>query len=236
MKFLLLTLAVLYTAVSAEKHIHLERIPHGLSGEGRTTRYWDCCKPSCGWSDNLKDKSGTPVNSCLKDGSTVAPANAESSCIGGDAFMCSNQVPRAVNSSFALGYAAASFQGGADTSYCCACVKLTFHDALQGKEMVVQVTNTGGDLGSNQFDLAIPGGGLGIFTDGCTAEFGSVSGWGEQYGGVSSAEQCSGLPSALQSGCKFRFEWMQGASNPSVSFEQVSCPGDLSGATGCNYS
>lgn len=32
---------------------------------------------------------------------------------------------------------------------------------VTGKSMIVQVTNTGNDLGDNQFDLAIPGGGQG---------------------------------------------------------------------------
>lgn len=41
--------------------------------------------------------------------------------------------------------------------------------------MIVQATNTGGDLGGNQFDLMIPGGGEGIF-DGCTPQYGSWNG------------------------------------------------------------
>ena len=38
------------------------------------------------------------------------------------------------------------------------CLKLDFQGVLQGKSMIVQVTNTGGDLGQNQFDVQIPGG------------------------------------------------------------------------------
>jgi len=41
--------------------------------------------------------------------------------------------------------------------------------------MIVQATNTGGDLGSNHFDLMIPGGGVGLF-DGCSRQYGSFNG------------------------------------------------------------
>lgn len=83
--------------------------------------------------------------------------------------------------------------------------------------MIVQATNTGGDLGSNQFDLAMPGGGVGIY-NGCTDEWGApASGWGAQYGGISS-NTCSSFPSALQPGCDFRFDWFEGADNPTVDF------------------
>lgn len=69
--------------------------------------------------------------------------------------MCSNQIPWAVNDSLAYGYAAVNIQGGSESSWCCACYQLTFTSgAVAGKKMIVQATNTGGDLGSNQFDLA----------------------------------------------------------------------------------
>jgi hypothetical protein len=45
---------------------------------------------------------------------------------------------------------------------CCACYELTF-STLGNKKFIVQITNTGGDLGDNHFDLQIPGGGVGIF-------------------------------------------------------------------------
>ena len=76
---------------------------------------------------------------------------------------------------------------------------------INGKRFVVQVTNTGGDLGNNHFDLQIPGGGVGIF-NGCTAEYGAPSdGWGQRYGGVSSVSQCSSLPASLQNGASLGF-------------------------------
>ncbi|TKW52391.1 Endoglucanase-5 [Colletotrichum tanaceti] len=100
--------------------------------------------------------------------------------------------------------------------------------------MVVQSTNTGGDLGSNHFDIMMPGGGLGIF-DGCTNEFGFQFP-GARYGGVSSRSECSSLPAKLQSGCQWRFDWFMNADNPSLSFTQVQCPSELVARSGCRRS
>jgi hypothetical protein len=99
--------------------------------------------------------------------------------------------------------------------------------------MIVQVTNTGSDLGNNQFDLAMPGGGEGIF-DGCQSQFTSGSyDWGAQYGGVSARSDCENLPTILQPGCYWRFDWFQNANNPSMNFEEVSCPSALTANTQC---
>lgn len=99
--------------------------------------------------------------------------------------------------------------------------------------MIVQATNTGDDVGEGQFDLAIPGGGVGQF-NACTKQWGApASGWGAQYGGLSS-DTCNELPSALQDGCEFRFgDWFEGADNPDVDWKKVSCPKEITDKTGC---
>jgi len=239
-------LIVLALAISAHFHastgltsIHtgLKVIPEGASGTGTTTRYWDCCKPSCGWIENITNDTLTtllPVATCEADGDTPIDAEIQSSCIGGLAYMCSNQQPFVVNATTAYGFAACSFTGGADTNECCHCYLLTFQGGLTGKQMIVQDTNTGGDLGQNQFDIAIPGGGVGIFTEGCSTQWGTDrNGWGDQYGGVGSAADCAQLPAALQSGCRFRFDFMENQSNPPVSFSRVECPSELTSISGC---
>lgn len=121
------------------------------------------------------------------------------------AYMCNDQQPWAINDSLAYGFAAATIAGLTESDWCCTCYALTFTSGpVAGQKLVVQVTNTGGDLGSNQFDLQLPGGGVGIF-NGCQSQWNAPSsGWGAQYGGVSSLADCSSLPSALQAGCKFR--------------------------------
>lgn len=99
--------------------------------------------------------------------------------------------------------------------------------------MIVQVTNTGGDLADNQFDLAIPGGGVGLFPSGCEAEFNGA--WmGNQYGGYTDRSQCDILPAGMfREGCYFRFDWFQNANNPTVEFKEVSCPQAMIDRTGC---
>lgn len=197
------------------------------SGSGKTTRYWDCCKPSCAW-----DKGGVtaPVKTCDKSDSPISDANAQSGCAGGTSYMCSDQSPWAVSDSLAYGFAAVS-AGNAPS--CCQCYKLTFTDtAIQGKSMIVQATNTGGDVSAAQFDLAIPGGGFGLF-DACTSQWGATEKiWGKQYGGMST-NMCSDVAKSLQPGCGFRWDWMKGADNPSVNYEVVTCPAELVKKSGC---
>lgn len=128
------------------------------SGSGTTTRYWDCCKASCGWPGKLTLASGSnPVTSCDASDNPITNYNAVSGCdSGGSTYMCSTQQPWAVSDTLAYGFAATTISGGTEASWCCACYELTFTStAVAGKTMIVQATNTGGDLGANQFDLAV---------------------------------------------------------------------------------
>lgn len=72
---------------------------------GVTTRYWDCCKASCGWSG--KASVTNPVKTCAPDGITAVDVNTQSGCNGGTAYMCNNQQPWNVSSTLSYGYAAA---------------------------------------------------------------------------------------------------------------------------------
>ncbi|KAI1302869.1 K-family cellulase [Xylaria venustula] len=217
---LLATAASLSTSVSA------------ASGTGVTTRYWDCCKPSCAWSG--KASVSSPVKTCDKNDSPLSDADTKSGCDGGTAYTCSDNSPWAVNDTLAYGFAATAISGGTESSWCCACYQLDFTSGpVAGKTLIVQSTNTGGDLGSNQFDLLMPGGGVGIF-DGCASEFGQ-SLPGQQYGGVSSRADCddANMPEVLRAGCYWRFDWFENADNPGVTFTQVSCPAELTAKSGC---
>nr|P43316.1 RecName: Full=Endoglucanase-5; AltName: Full=Cellulase V; AltName: Full=Endo-1,4-beta-glucanase V; Short=EG V; AltName: Full=Endoglucanase V [Humicola insolens]3ENG_A Chain A, ENDOGLUCANASE V CELLOBIOSE COMPLEX [Humicola insolens] len=198
--------------------------------DGRSTRYWDCCKPSCGWAK--KAPVNQPVFSCNANFQRITDFDAKSGCEpGGVAYSCADQTPWAVNDDFALGFAATSIAGSNEAGWCCACYELTFTSGpVAGKKMVVQSTSTGGDLGSNHFDLNIPGGGVGIF-DGCTPQFGGLP--GQRYGGISSRNECDRFPDALKPGCYWRFDWFKNADNPSFSFRQVQCPAELVARTGC---
>ncbi|KAK5662240.1 hypothetical protein OQA88_8145 [Cercophora sp. LCS_1] len=199
------------------------------SGSGQSTRYWDCCKPSCSWPG--KAAVNRPVFACDANNNRISDAGVASGCTGGSAYSCFDQSPWAVNNQLAYGFAATSLSGGSEASWCCACYALTFTSGpVAGKTMVVQSTSTGGDLGSNHFDLNIPGGGVGLF-DGCSPQFGGLP--GATYGGISSRNQCSSFPSGLQPGCNWRFDWFANADNPSFTFQQVQCPSELVAKSGC---
>ncbi|CAF1475880.1 unnamed protein product [Adineta ricciae] len=198
---------------------------------GVTTRYWDCCKASCGWSG--KASVTNPVKTCARDGITPVDVNAQSGCNGGGAYMCNNQQPWNVSSTLSYGYAAAYINNQRESDWCCACYSLVFTSGpVVGKELIVQVTNTGGDLGKNHFDLQMPGGGVGIF-DGCSSQFVGSFSWGDRYGGVRARSDCYKLPPSIQAGCLWRFDWFQNADNPSMNFKQVPCPAALTANTQC---
>jgi len=201
---------------------------------GNTTRYWDCCKPSCSWSGKVSGKN-TYVKSCRKNGySAYDNSNVRSGCDGGDAFPCNNQKPWAVNDQLAYAFAAASLENGKER--CCDCYELVFTSgSIQGKKMIVQITNSGSDVSPNQFDLQIPGGGVGI-NNGCLSQWNSpTNGWGQQYGGVGSRQECYSLPSQIRDGCLFRFDWFKGADNPTMMYSKVRCPAELVAITGCSH-
>jgi hypothetical protein len=133
-----------------------------------------------------------------------------------------------VNDTLAYGFAVAHLAYATEASTCCACYQLAFHSgALQGKAMVVQVTNTSADLGSNHFDIAVPGGGQGLFS-GCFAQFPDVpfSAWGAQEGGnKNSSAGCARLSASLQPGCRFRYD--SGLSPHDAAFQRAKCPEEI---------
>ncbi|KAJ8663728.1 hypothetical protein O0I10_000977 [Lichtheimia ornata] len=218
---------------SSSSSSNYKAISGGASGEGHTTRYWDCCKASCSWPD--KADVDSPVKTCAADGIKLVDANEQSGCNGGSGYMCNDNQPWAVNDDLAYGFAATALSGKGESETCCSCYELTFTSGeVKGKRMVVQSTNTGGDLSGNQFDLQIPGGGVGIF-NGCQSQWNApANGWGERYGGISSASQCDDLPKHLQAGCEWRFNWFKNADNPSVTFKEVTCPAEIVKKSGCS--
>jgi hypothetical protein len=220
--------------------------PPITGSQGWASRYWDCCKPSCGWTGN----SNPPVPSCGKDGTSRVGADQRNGCEGGgSAFECYDFHPwydAATNLSY--GFVA---KNGVS---CGACFMLQFtgdsHNgggagaaALKGQQMVVQAINIGG-IEQNQFDLLIPGGGVGAM-NGCSTQWGSGTDLGVQYGGLLS--ECGGdaacmkgkcesvfgkISSTLKAGCDWFTGWFSSADNPNLIYKQVSCPQQLSSKTG----
>ena len=218
---------------------------------GFATRYWDCCKPHCAWPGNgtakTCDASGNPVSS-----------GATSMCDGGNAGICMGQIPIVVSDKLAYAFAAAPAAIGGQ---CGKCYALTFtgkgkyetkgnHSALLGKTLVVMISNIGGDVDADggQFDIMIPGGGVGLY-NGCS-KMGWSNNMGAQYGGLLSdcesevgyagnvkdkrkeclTNKCKSVFSSnkqAQEGCLFLANWMEAAGNPKTEYKEVECPSAL---------
>jgi Glycosyl hydrolase family 45/ShK domain-like len=223
-------------------------ITNGQQGWG--SRYWDCCKPSCGWRANASN----PVSSCDKGDNNIGVTDERNSCeANGEsgAFTCHNMAPWAHSSTVSYGYAAVNGVG------CGSCFQIQFtgasHNggndpgcaALNGKTMVIQATNIGG-IEQNQFDLLIPGGGVGDF-NGCSGQWGIDNGeLGAQYGGFLPAckqahsgdhagvkqcmrDKCESVfgtrnLTELYEGCMWFADWFEAADNPQFTFQQIDCP------------
>lgn len=209
---------------------------------GWASRYWDCCRHHCTWSGN-----GGSVPACGVDG--VSISNGDSACGGGNAYTCYNQAPRAVSDTVSYGYVAVP------NPQCGKCYHIQFtgssHNAgndpgsaaIAGKHMIVQVTNTGGDVGQNQMDLMIPGGGVGLNPNTCPAQWG-MNDLGPIHGGFLSAcsgdhsdhnsrkqcvrSRCDKLPAGdLRDGCNWFVDWFEVADNPNFKYEEIQCPADF---------
>jgi len=201
--------------------------------DGWASRYWDCCKPACDWGNLTCGKNGT-----TSDG-------GQSACQGGSAFMCYSFAPWAVSDTLSYGFAAA-----AGSNYSCGrCYQFTFtgegsasSGSIKGKSMVVQILNTGGDVAESQFDLLIPGGGVGLF-NACSNQWGT-SDLGEKYGGFALAckndktcikNKCdtvfAGKPD-LMAGCDWYLNWFGGADNPKFTYKEIACPAAIKQKSG----
>jgi len=202
------------------------------------SRYWDCCKPHCSTNGNIK--------SCGSDG--VSQNGGGSACSGGSAYACYSQAPRYIGDNVSYGYVAVP------NPQCGTCYHLQFtgtgqHNpndpgskAIAGKHMIVKVTNTGGDVAGNQFDLMIPGGGVGQNPNTCPNQWKiSASDLGPIHGGFLSActgthaakkecvrEKCMKLPEGdARKGCFWFVDWYQAADNPQFRYESIQCPSDM---------
>ena len=109
-------LSILYPCLA----VLLPAAVHAVSGNGKSTRYWDCCKPSCAWTG--KASVSHPVYTCDKSDNPLADFDTQSGCeSGGPAYTCTTQEPWAVNDLVSYGFAATAINGGTEASWCCAC-------------------------------------------------------------------------------------------------------------------
>ena len=225
----------------------------GAGGQqGYASRYWDCCMPHC-----AQPAHGGTARTCSANGGKTKIDNNSTKNVcqeGGQGAACTSQTPIIVSDK--LAYAFAATPGNDNT--CGKCFALTFtgqgkyettanHQALKGKTLVVMASNIGYDVAGGQFDVMIPGGGVGLY-NGC-----SGMGWGSQgktYGGLLSdcedeigygndkidflttrknclTEKCEKTfanDTEAKEGCLFLATWMEAAGNPLHTYKEVPCP------------
>lgn len=239
-------------------------IAQGCSGYA--TRFWDCCKPHCGWTENVPSGLNA-LQSCSISDQPISDMSAVSACSGGEAHTCYSMVPFSVSDTLAFGYAATS-----SGDVCGRCYQLQFtgqsynspgdpgSTALQGKTMIVQALNIGYDVNGGQFDLLVPGGGVGAF-NACSAQWGIPSSeLGAQYGGLLAAckqelgwnasldqykncltQRCNSVfgsrgLTTMQEGCLWYANWFEAADNPALKYKEVACPEQLTARSGMDRS
>jgi hypothetical protein len=211
--------------------------------EYHASRYWDCCKTHCATN------AGAP--SCGKDG--VSQNNGSSSCQNGSAYACYSEAPHALGSHLSYGHVAKK------SANCGACYQIQFtgqgfynandpgSKLIAGKQMIVKVSNAGNDVADAQFDLMIPGGGVGQNSQGCKNQWGQID-FGVTYGGFYSGDPqnakcntgthadkkacvkalCGQLPAGdARDGCNWWVDWLELADNPKFRFKETQCPNDI---------
>ena len=182
-----------------------------------------------------------------------------SACVNenaGGTYTCTDMAPIQVNENLSYGYVAAP--GGQFGGGCGKCFHLQFnggnhandvkatHKALKGKHMIVMASNIGYDVDEGQYDMLVPGGGVGAF-NALSMQIGvPASGLGANGGGfltecqaslgwdntVEAYQECvikkcdevfKDWPNLLR-GCRWYAEWYMAADNPTYNWEEVECP------------
>ena len=182
-----------------------------------------------------------------------------SACVNNNAggtYTCTDMAPIQVTENLSYGYVAApgaQFGGG-----CGKCFHLQFnggnhandvkatHKALKGKHMIVMASNIGYDVEAGQYDMLVPGGGVGAFNALSTQIGVPASGLGANGGGfMTECQQSLGWDNTVEAyqecvikkcdevfkdwpnllrGCRWYAEWYMAADNPTYNWEEVECP------------
>ncbi|MCL2688840.1 MAG: InlB B-repeat-containing protein [Chitinispirillia bacterium] len=237
------------------------------SGTGWLSRYWDGCKLHCNWTGNTRTTAGNVgvAGVCNRQNESVTPSDqVQSACNNASGqYVCWDHAPVAISETLSYAFVAVNPAG----VQCGQCFEMEFtgqgaaagtkgpaptgatHRALVGKRMIVMVTNIGGDVENSpqkQFDVLIPGGGVGIH-NAISGQLGHANNnlLGAQYGGFLTRpcnssnvlataqsclrEQCENLSNAplLREGCLWHANWMMAANNPEVRWSVTTCPQEL---------
>jgi hypothetical protein len=195
---------------SSKDYADYPTLEEGAPGvkKGWASRYWDGCKPHCSWLHHIGNpKPWAVAKTCDINNKEITTyyrhpdwndyytgyLGVQSSCEGGTAYSCFDMAPIAINDTLAYGFAAID----PGIAKCGTCYQLEFdgdwynkpgmprptHVAIKGKKMIVMASNVGG-VEYNQFDILIPGGGVGDF-DSFSKQLGiKKEDLGVQFGGL----------------------------------------------------
>ena len=173
-------------------------------------------------------------------------------------YTCFDHSPIAINDSLAYAFAATP---GSGDNQCGKCFQIQFtgewandpkplptHQALKGKTMIVMSSNIGHDVSGGQFDILIPGGGVGAFNSFSDQLGISADQLGNRMGGLLTdcdneiigwsatleqwqtclRDKCNTVfgskSKLLLDGCLWQVDWYMAANNPSVLYKEVECP------------
>ncbi|MFA6341930.1 MAG: glycosyl hydrolase family 5, partial [Fibrobacteraceae bacterium] len=260
------------SSVTLEPGIY-ETLTTANAKPGWGSRYWDGCKPHCAWRENV-DTTANPFSICKNcnfDNEEIAAftlspdvsiywtgyAGTKNSCDGGVAYACFDMAPLALNDTLAYAFVATSKANAS----CGQCFQVQFdggakygikeaHGLLKGKTLIVMASNTGSDVDAGQFDIMIPGGGVGIYNSFSNQVGVSSATLGEQYGGLLTmcqkeinnydapaaefktcvTNKCNAIFgsndkfSDLLRGCLWFAEWFEAADNPTYLYKPIECP------------
>jgi hypothetical protein len=250
-----------------------EKLTTSNAQQGWGSRYWDACKPHCSQRENVSINANpfSVCRNCDANGKeipafTLSPnvnewwtgyEGTKSACEGGPAYACMDMAPIAVNDTLAYAYGATS----KSNAQCGQCFQIQFdggghyggkqaHRLIEGKTLIIMASNTGTDVEAGQFDIMIPGGGVGMY-DALSSQVGvSKAAMGEQYGGFlttcqkelnnydlpadkykacvrSKCDAVFGTDAKfadLLRGCHWFVDWMHAADNPTYLVKPVACP------------
>jgi len=263
-----------FSLSNPQNYTKLQENQSGVT-KGWASRYWDGCKPHCSWREKV-DTTITPFSICRNCDAnnqeipafTISPAanqwwtgyeGTKSSCEqGGVAFTCFDMAPLKINDTLSYAFAAAPGTNAA----CGQCYQLQFdggnhgddikeaHRLIKNKTLIILASNIGHDVEGGQFDILVPGGGVGAY-DSFTNLLGvSKEDMGATFGGFLTACQQSlndyNLPAArykecvakkcndvfgkdpkfgdLLRGCLWFTDWYEAADNPTFLYKKVDCP------------
>lgn len=237
--------------------------------KGFATRYWDACKPHCSWPEKVNPNAnpyriarncninGEEIPAFTKSEDGTWLKGTVSACDnGGFAYTCIDMIPVAVNDTLAYAFGAAP--GVDEKTTCGKCYQIQFtgegkygtkeaHGLIARKTLIIMSSNVGHDVTGGQFDIMIPGGGVGAY-DALSTQLGvNKSDLGEQMGGFYTTcenrlgadapvtkfkecvtQQCESVfgsrNTTLYKGCMWFVNWFETANNPVTLFKQVECP------------